>query len=86
MYIPSSSFVYLCFSLDCDACLKSSVLRVGVKMLHNTHLLHQPLRWCCAECAVHHERNVLEEQHHIYVARTNDNRVRMACEHCCLLP
>jgi len=25
----------------------------------------QPLRWRCAECAVHHERNVREEQHHI---------------------
>jgi len=37
MYISSSSFVYLCFSLCCDACLKSSVLRVGVKTLHNTH-------------------------------------------------
>jgi len=36
MYISSSSFVYLCFSLYCDACLKSSVLRVGVKTLHNT--------------------------------------------------
>jgi len=32
----SSSFVYLCSSLYCDACLKSSVLRVGVKTLHNT--------------------------------------------------
>jgi len=36
MYISSSSFVYLCFSHYCDACLKSSVLRVGVKTLHNT--------------------------------------------------
>ena len=36
MDVPSSSFVYLCFSLYCDACLKSSVLRVGVKTLHNT--------------------------------------------------
>jgi len=36
MYIFSSSFVYLCFSLYCDACLKSSVWRVGVKTLHNT--------------------------------------------------
>jgi len=23
----------------------------------------QPLRWCCVECAIHHERNVREEQH-----------------------
>jgi len=39
MYISSSSFVYLCFSLYCDACLKCSVLRVGVKTLHNTIII-----------------------------------------------
>jgi len=26
-------------------------------------MLLQPLRWRYAECAVHHERNVHEEQH-----------------------
>jgi len=26
-------------------------------------VLLQPLRWRCAECAVHHEWNVREEQH-----------------------
>jgi len=36
MYISSSSFMHLCISLYCDACLKSSALRVGVKMLYNT--------------------------------------------------
>jgi len=36
VYMSSSSFMYLCFSLYCDACLSSSVLRVGVKTLHNT--------------------------------------------------
>ena len=36
MYISSSSFMYLCISLYCDACLKSSALRVGVKTSHNT--------------------------------------------------
>jgi len=35
-YIPSSSFMYLCIPCYCDACLKSSALRVGVKTLHNT--------------------------------------------------
>jgi len=35
MYISSSFLVYLCFSLYCDACVKSSALRVGVKTLHN---------------------------------------------------
>jgi len=36
MYISSSSFMYLCVPCYCDACLKSSALRVGVKTLHNT--------------------------------------------------
>ena len=45
----------------------------------------QPLCWRCAECAVHHERNMREE-HHLYVARTSNNRVIAACDlHCCLL-
>ena len=49
--------------------------------------LLQPLGWRCAECAVHHERNVREEQHHIYVARTSNNRVIAACDlYWCLLP
>jgi len=37
--------------------------------------------------AVHQERNVREEQHHIYVARTSNNGVIAAHElDCCLLP
>jgi len=53
MYISSSSFVYLRFSLYCDACLKSSVLRVGVKTLHNTYISHpnscgEALPWIAA--------------------------------------
>ena len=24
----------------------------------------QPLRWCCVDCVIHHERDVREEQHH----------------------
>jgi len=45
MHISSSSFVYLCFSLFCDACLKSSVLRVGVKTFHNTQYM-LPITFC----------------------------------------
>ena len=26
-----------------------------------------PLRWCCVECVIHHERDVREEQHHSYM-------------------
>jgi len=32
MYTFSSSFLCLCFSCYCDACLKSSGLRVGVEV------------------------------------------------------
>jgi len=39
------------------------------------------------KCAVHHERDVGEEQYHIYVAWTSNNRVIAACElYCYLLP
>jgi len=42
--------------------------------------LLQSLRWCCVDCVIHQERDVREEQHHIYVAQTSNNRVIMACE------
>jgi len=32
-------------------------------------LLLQPLRWCCVDCVIHHERGVREEQHHRYMWR-----------------
>ena len=31
--------------------------------------LLQPLRWCCVNCVIHHERDVREEQHHTYMWR-----------------
>jgi len=52
-------------------------------------------RGCCynhsagvvLKCAVHHERNVREEKHPFYTARTSSNRVIVACDlYCCLLP
>ena len=33
-------------------------------------LLLQPLRWRCVECAIHHERDMHEEQHP-YVCSAN---------------
>ena len=38
-------------------------------MLPGSFQVLQPLRWCCVECAIHHERNVREEQHHTYMWR-----------------
>ena len=32
-------------------------------------LLLQPLRWCCIDCVIHHERDMREEQHHRYMWR-----------------
>ena len=41
----------------------------------------QPLRWCCVDCEIHHERDVREEQHHTYMWRE-----QAIIEYCCLLP
>jgi len=50
-------------------------------------MMLQPLRWRCVKFVIHHERDVREEKHHMYVARTSSNRVIMACElYYCLLP
>ena len=38
-------------------------------------LLLQPLRWCCVDFMIHHERDVREEQKYFYVARTSNNGV-----------
>jgi len=32
-------------------------------------MLLQPLRWCCVDCVIHHERDVREDQHHTYMWR-----------------
>ena len=53
----------------------------------NEGMLLQPLCWHCVECVIYHKWDVREEQHHIYVARTSNNRVIVARElYCYLLP
>jgi len=38
-------------------------------------MLLQPLRWCCVDCVIHHERDVHEEQKYVCVERaSNDKR------------
>jgi len=32
-------------------------------------MLLQPLRWCCVDCVINHERDVREEQHRTYMWR-----------------
>jgi len=63
----------------------SLILKFVFPHFGNTNL--QPLRWRCVKCLIHHEWDVRGEKHHIYVARTSNSRVIMACElYCCLLP
>jgi len=48
--------------------------------------LLQPLRWCCVDCVIHHERDVRKEQQYIYVVRTNNSRAISSGDlYCCLL-
>jgi len=37
-------------------------------------LLLQPLRWCCVDCVIHHERDVREEQKYMCVARASNSK------------
>ena len=46
---------------------------IGAVSCKKEGMLLQPLRWCCVECVIHNERNVGEEQHPLYVARTSNN-------------
>ena len=60
---------------------------IGVVRCKKEWMLLQPLRWCCVNCMIHHERDVREEQKYMYVARTNNNRVISSGDlYCCLLP
>ena len=35
--------------------------------LQPDEMVLQPLRWCCLDCVIYHERDVREEQHHTYM-------------------
>jgi len=60
---------------------------IGVVRCKKEGMLLQPLRWRCVECVIHREQDVREEKHRMYVARTSNNRVIVACDlYCCLLP
>ena len=48
---------------------------IGVVRCKKEGILLQPLRWCCVDCMIHHERDVRYEQKYIYLARTSNNRV-----------
>ena len=60
---------------------------IGAVRCKKEGMLLQPLRWCCVDCMIHHERMVPEEQKFMYVAQTSNNRVFSSGDlYCCLLP
>jgi len=68
-------------------CKTSDNQEAALTPFKSCQVVLQPLGWRCVECAIHHERNACEEKHHIYVARTGNNRVISSGElYCCLLP
>ena len=42
---------------------------IGADRCKKEGMLLQPLRWCCVDCVIHHERDVRGEQHHTYMWR-----------------
>jgi len=64
-----------------------NVKRVSFSLRACNSLVLQPLRWRCVKYVIHHERDVREEKHDIYVAWTSNNRVNSLGDlYCCLLP
>ena len=54
-----------------QVCLSQSLCACKFNWARNhgggqTGQLLQPLRWCCVDCVIYHERDVREEQHHTY--------------------
>ena len=47
--MPSSAFT------------QSKERAIGVVRRKKEGMLLQPLRWCCVDCVIHHERDVREE-------------------------
>ena len=47
---------------------------IGVFRSKKVGMLLQPLRWCCVDCVIHHERDVREEQKYVCVERENNSK------------
>ena len=85
-YLNTSNFLHTLFSWQKDCIGANSENSFSVFFVSSYYqqphflsisnsLLLQPLRWCCVDCVIHHERDVREEQKYMYVARTSNNRV-----------
>ena len=72
--VPGSAFT----QRTCDRCVRCKKEGMFLK----------PLRWCCVKCVIQSRTGCAwRTTPYIYVPRTSNNRVIMACElHCCLLP
>jgi len=46
-----------------------NLFRFVGELQYRLFIVLQPLRWCCVDCVIHHERDVREEQHHTYMWR-----------------
>ena len=54
-------FIYI-FQKFPNFCGQTSGLGlISVRFWFTKFLLLQPLRWCCVDCVIHHERDVREE-------------------------
>jgi len=54
-----------CCDQDVEVVLSSAFYKahaLGVVRYNKKGMLLQPLRWCCVDCVMHHERDVREEQ------------------------
>jgi len=43
------------------------------------NVLLQPVRWCCVDCVIHHERDVREEQKYVCVEQASNNKRNCDC-------
>jgi len=67
--------LYVLYSRVCCNGRKLVWYSCEVKKMSCIKPLLQPLRWCCVDCMIHHERDVREEQKCMYVERTSNYRV-----------
>jgi len=54
---------------SCRVQLSHKERAIGAVRCKKEGMLLQPLRWCCVDCVIHHERDVREEQHYTYTWR-----------------
>jgi len=65
-----------------NGCKPSVKNSLHEELLSGLLVLLQPLRWFCVDCVIHHERDVREEQHHIYMWCEQAIRVIVAWKLC----